>query len=202
MYDAATIKRKEENRDGRVEIFVAFTGSGEPERVESVFIDWSRPDPLIDLRKWAKGRIDTMNGNKVFSGQVDPFLGQPLDLTTPFPAEVPAYCCYMAASAPFVIGTAPTDIFTITGSATKLATLMRMSISTVQTSAGMNAFSLLKRSTANTGGTADLIAAVPTEKSYPAATAVVRQYRANPATLGTNVGALWSGRVPSPAPAD
>ena len=58
----------------------------------------------------------------------------------------------------------------------------------------------MRRSTANSGGTSAAVAAVPTNDIYPAATASVLQYTANP-TAGTLIGRVWGGRVPSPAPA-
>jgi hypothetical protein len=39
---------------------------------------------------------------------------------------------------------------------------------------------------------------MPTDDAYPAATATVLTYTANP-TAGTPLGALWTGRVASPA---
>jgi hypothetical protein len=106
----------------------------------------------------------------------------------------------MAASAPFTPGATPQDVVTVTGSATRRVTITRLTLSTVQTTAGMNAWQLVKRSTANTGGTSATVPAIPLDDSYPAATAVVRSYTANP-TAGTLLGALWSGRVAAPAPA-
>ena len=202
-YTTATPKRREVNADGRVYVFVEFAGdAGEPVIEESVFIDWSRPSPLFDLRRWAIGRITTLNGNKTFYGQVAPFIDIPLDLAQPPPDAVTpsTFGSFMAASAPFTPGATPQDVFTITGSATKVVRVTRLTISTVQTTAGMNAWLLVKRSTANTGGTSVAETAIPIDDSYPAATAVVRRYTANP-TAGTLIGSLWSGRIPSPAPA-
>lgn len=105
----------------------------------------------------------------------------------------------MAASLPFTPGATPQDVFTLTGSATRNVSIIGAGISTQQTTAGVNAWNLLRRSTANSGGTSAAVAAVANDRTLPAATATVLQYTANP-TAGTLVGRLWSGRVSSPAP--
>lgn len=82
---------------------------------------------------------------------------------------------------------AATDIFTITGSATKTIKVKKISITGTQTTAGANNIVLLKRSTANSAGTATTPAIVPHDSNSAAATAVVRAYTANP-TAGALVG--------------
>jgi hypothetical protein len=82
-----------------------------------------------------------------------------------------------------------TDIFTITGSANKTVKIRQLTLSATQTTAGNINLLLVKRSTANTGGTSVLQTAVPFDSLNPAATATVRSYTANP-TLGTAVGTV------------
>jgi hypothetical protein len=91
-------------------------------------------------------------------------------------------------------------MFAITGSNTKLVRVQKFGISTLQTTAGSNAIFAIKRSTANTGGTSASPAMVPANSGYPAATASVLQYTANP-TLGAAIGKVWGGYINSPAPA-
>jgi len=91
-----------------------------------------------------------------------------------------------------------TDLFTISGSATKLVKVVRISITGISTGGNMAPITLLKRSTANTGGTSATITSVPHLSTDPAATAVVTSYTANP-TTGTLVGTLRSMRVSLPA---
>lgn len=79
-----------------------------------------------------------------------------------------------------------TDVFTITGSATKTIRVTRVVVSGSKTTASPVLFVLLKR-TANTGGTSTTRTAVPHDSSDVAASAVVRAYTANP-TTGTLVG--------------
>lgn len=107
---------------------------------------------------------------------------------------------YLAYSAAFTPGATPQDIFTITGSATKLVKVLRMFIATTQTTAGINGWAIVKRSTANTGGTSAAVTAIRSDQNDPAATATVLQYTANP-TAGALVGGAWSGFINSPAPA-
>ena len=106
----------------------------------------------------------------------------------PFPAT------YAAAVTGLVTAASATDVFTITGSATKLIKITRINIDGTTTAAATISIQLIKRSTANSAGTSTTPAAVPYDSSSSAATAVVRAYTANP-TLGTTVGTLRSDRV-------
>jgi hypothetical protein len=82
-----------------------------------------------------------------------------------------------------------TDIFTITGSATKTVRINRIRIKATQTTAGVGNIYLLRRSTANTAGTSTTLTNTTHDSTNVAATATVRSYTANP-TLGTLVGNL------------
>lgn len=87
-----------------------------------------------------------------------------------------------------------TDIFTITGSATKTVKVLRIGFSCQQTTAGVQNIVLVKRSTANTAGSFSVSIAVPHDSTDAAATATVVTYTANP-TLGTSVGNVRAARV-------
>ncbi len=108
---------------------------------------------------------------------------------------------YRAFSTAFSPPATPTDMFTITGSGSMIVRVLRMSISTLQTVAGINEVLILKRSAANTGGTSAAATPVPCDSADAAATATPLQYTANP-TLGAVVtGRVWAGHVSSAAPA-
>jgi len=107
---------------------------------------------------------------------------------------------FMASSTEFSAGTAPTDVFTISGNATTNVYVLRMGISTTQTTAGSNAWYVVKRSTANAGGTHASPTVVPFNSNATAGAATILQYTVN-ATTGTLVGKLWSGHLNSVAPA-
>jgi hypothetical protein len=89
-----------------------------------------------------------------------------------------------------------TDVVTITGSASKVITVTRVvfTLSTTSGSGFAYNLSLLKRSTANSGGTSTTATAVPYDSNDAAATAVVRGYTANP-TTGTLVGTIRNLRT-------
>jgi hypothetical protein len=91
----------------------------------------------------------------------------------------------------------PTDIFTITGSASKTIYVYKVRISGTQNNNGSANFLLVKRSTANTGGTSTTPAIVPHDSANATTTAVVRAYTANP-TLGTLVGTLRAFAISIP----
>src|SRR6266571_2441944 len=97
---------------------------------------------------------------------------------------------YSAAKVGLVPGSSATDIFTITGSASKTIRVTRIEIVGTTTSATAAALDvlLLKRSTANTGGTSTgSPTAVPHDSLSAAASATVLSYTAVP-TTGTLVG--------------
>lgn len=93
-----------------------------------------------------------------------------------------------------------TDIFTITGSATKIIKVLRVGFSATQTTAGTANVLLVKRSTANSAGTSAAATAIPHDSNDVAATATVLNYTANP-TVGTAVGTIRAYRAFIPAPA-
>jgi hypothetical protein len=94
-----------------------------------------------------------------------------------------------SASAEFTAGTTPTDVFTLTGSATKTIKIRKITLGLTVTSGVNLGIFVVKRSTANSGGTSTTRDAVPWDSNNAAATAVCRAYTANP-TLGTLTGNL------------
>ena len=100
---------------------------------------------------------------------------------------------YSAASIHFVPAATATDICTLTGSATKPVKVISFKVFSNQTSAGTNQFHLIKRSTADTGGTFNTMTAIPFDSGWDAATATAVYYLANP-TTGTAVGTMFVKR--------
>jgi hypothetical protein len=113
-----------------------------------------------------------------------------------------AWATYMA-SGTFTPAATPTDIVTIAGSASKTIRVHSIRLTTTNTAAGSQQFSLIKRSTADTTGTFVAATAVPTDSGYAAATATVGHYTANPGALGTAVGTIntvrWASSAAVPA---
>ncbi len=87
-----------------------------------------------------------------------------------------------------------TDIFSITGSATKTICIRSIRISAVQTTASQVNVVVLKRSTANTAGTSTAPTKVAHDSTSIAATATVLAYTANP-TVGALVGNIRAARM-------
>lgn len=100
---------------------------------------------------------------------------------------------YSASAAAFTVATNATDIFLISGSASKTIRIHKIDVTgtTTSGSAIKITINLIKRSTANTGGTSVISTIVPHDSNNSAATAVARHYTANP-TLGTSVGIVRS----------
>ena len=101
---------------------------------------------------------------------------------------------YSANITGLAVATSPTDVFTLTGSASTTVQILAIHISGNKTNTGFQDVLLLKRSTANSGGTSSAPTRVPHDSVDPAATATVLAYTANP-TLGTLVGAVFSEKI-------
>jgi hypothetical protein len=93
----------------------------------------------------------------------------------------------------------PTDLVTITGSATKTVKVWSIRLTTTNTAAGSQEFFLIKRSTADTTGTPVAGTVFPLDSANAAGTATVNHYTANPGALGTAVGTVNRVRIASPA---
>lgn len=105
---------------------------------------------------------------------------------------------YSAVATAFSPGLTPQDIFTITGSASRVVRVTRIEFTATQTLAASVNIALLRRSTANTGGTSTTLTNVTHDTTNAAATAVTRSYTANP-TAGTLVGSVRNLRALIPA---
>ena len=98
-----------------------------------------------------------------------------------------AYC----ASTPiFTTAASATDIFNFKGSSTKTIYIRKITWKQSNVAvAGSHHVYVIKRSTANSGGTSSAITAVPLDSNFPSATASGVYYTANP-TAGTSLGAI------------
>ena len=97
---------------------------------------------------------------------------------------------YSAAVQGLNIANSATDIFTITGSATKTVRITKIGISGTQTTGMLQDLLLIKRSSAPVGGTSTTPAIVSYDSNSAAGTAVARAYTSNPTTLGTSIGII------------
>jgi len=170
----------------------AATDSGNPVKMGSVYN--STKITVTNLQ-----RVDsqgTVNGfQRVDLGTA---LGQTIDSITAYSEGQKA--TYSVG----VIGLAPaasaTDIFTITGSATKTIRITRIQVSGTATAAGAYSLVVLRRSTANTGGTSTAPTISSHDTADPNATATVNAYTANP-TTGTLVGNMQVKKITVTTPA-
>jgi hypothetical protein len=127
-----------------------------------------------------------------------------VSLDSPLPSGTNAIGSVSIISAPPVTYTASataiapaalaSDVFTITGSATKTINITQIDLNGVQTTAGQAVVLLIKRSTADTGGTSTVVGKIPLDSLSAASTATVLAYTANP-TVGIATGTLISTRM-------
>lgn len=101
---------------------------------------------------------------------------------------------YAAAVTNFQYAANGTDIFTLTGSDSKIVRLKHLSIDGNAQATVTRTISLIKRSSANTGGTSVILTSVPFDSSNAPATGIVQYYTANP-TLGTTVGTMHNEKL-------
>ena len=103
----------------------------------------------------------------------------------------PTYSAAANAYAPYAT---PQDIIGIVGSASKQVRVLRFAVSGRATAANQLDVQLIKRSTADTGGTPTALAAVPHDSNDSAASAAVSSFAAAP-TAGTLVGAIRAQQI-------
>lgn len=89
----------------------------------------------------------------------------------------------------------PTDVFTINGSASKVIRIRQIQISGYATSASSTQLNIIRRSTANTGGTATNPTPGKRDTNDDTATATLSFYSVNPTGLGTSAGTIDGGRL-------
>lgn len=87
---------------------------------------------------------------------------------------------YSAAKQALVPVASATDIFTLTGSASKTIRITHLEVSGIATTILDTSVQVFIRTTADTGGTSTAPAAIPHDQNSPAATATVAAYTANP----------------------
>lgn len=113
--------------------------------------------------------------------------------------NLPKFPTY-SASTTFTPPSTPTDLCKVSGSATRTIRVTQVMLTSTQSTAGINNFFLVKRSTDDTGGGPMGMPAVAHHSGGPAASASTARYVTNP-TLGTLVGIIKTFHVFAPAPA-
>ncbi len=93
----------------------------------------------------------------------------------------------------------PTDLFAIWGSSSKVIRITHINLSGHTTNGSQVDFQLIKRSTANTGGTPSAQAGCAYDRLSPAPTATVNVYGSAP-TLGTAAGVIRDSQLTLPQP--
>lgn len=123
--------------------------------------------------------------------------------TTPLPVGttpgVANRATYIAWSTAYAAYATPTDLFCIWGSSTKTVYISNMGMGINTTAAAVQNFTVIKRITANSGGTPTNLTATLNDSTSAAATAVATIYGAAP-TTGNSGGTIRVQPVVSSAP--
>ena len=102
----------------------------------------------------------------------------------------PSYkATYRACTGFFTPAASATDIFRISGSASKTIIVTKIEVIHNEVANTHDKLYVIKRSTAASGGTSTTATNVPMDSSDAAGTAVVKSYTANP-TTGTSIGTI------------
>jgi hypothetical protein len=128
--------------------------------------------------------LDEVNGTAFSLGQKTTSASLPVVLALPENT-------YSATFNGAVTATTPTDVFTITGVANKKIKIKYIYIDGEQTTSATIRANVIRRSSANTGGSSTTLTSVAYDQTSGASSAVVRAYTTNP-TLGTTVGTVSS----------
>jgi hypothetical protein len=96
---------------------------------------------------------------------------------------------YSAAFSSYAAYATPTDLMTLTGSATKTVAVTGFAIGIQSTASALQTLDLIRRSAASTGGTATTLTPVLYDSEQAAATAVAKIWTAAP-SLGASAGTL------------
>lgn len=80
-----------------------------------------------------------------------------------------------------------TDVLVLSGSATKVIRVTKVSVVGTATAASIYDNYIIKRTAANTGGTSTSVTPAQSDSADAAATATLRLYTANPSALGTGI---------------
>lgn len=115
-------------------------------------------------------------------------------LNTVIGIDYPSTLRTYSAGHTFVPAAGALDIFTITGSATRTIKVREVRLALKATTSVSGEVLLMKRSTANSGGTSTNVTEIPLDSGFGAATATVLSYTANP-TGGTLVGEVLADQI-------
>lgn len=140
--------------------------------------------PTIYQQTYLNGTAATQGRNGALSQGTDGLLW-----TAQLPAMRPA--SYSASTGTITSVASATDISMICGNATNTVLLYSIRMSCTQTTAGVIAISIMKRSTADTLNAASTMTAVAQDSNYSTAYSSVTYWQtSNPTSLGTLVGPI------------
>lgn len=154
-----------------------------PAQAAQTIVPGKAPDPVGAAE--AVVLVDPASGKTIGGGP-----GQPLYVKNGLQGQA----TYTAAGK-VTLAASATDVFVLTGSASKTIYVTRVRVSGTQTSSGLVEVFLQRHSTANTGGTCSAITSAPMASTSAAASAVFSKCTANP-TVGTLAGVVRDEAIP------
>lgn len=135
--------------------------------------------PCVAQTSYRAGTAATVGRNEAADCGTDGLLW-----TAQLPAIRPAS---YSASATVTTAASATDIAVLPGNASNTVLVTKVKVSCTQTTAGIILLQIIKRSTADSGGTSAGMTEVPDDSNYAAASSAALTYTANP-TINATVG--------------
>lgn len=99
------------------------------------------------------------------------------------------------ATSQFACDSTATDIFFVPGNATTAVKVLWVDVSTTATAAATGDLTLVRRSAANTAGTAVASSVGQADSADAAASSAPKHYTAHPTSLGTSAGVVYAKRL-------
>ncbi|HEY9791457.1 MAG TPA: choice-of-anchor tandem repeat GloVer-containing protein [Candidatus Obscuribacterales bacterium] len=180
-----------------------------PEGVTSLFPSTSFDGAIVSTCEGTDGFLYALSEDtvgsvyKVFQiKQAQAFVnlaqgGRVLSQTNAVPVKLAAQdkSTYVATTtATWAVASAGTDVVVLQGALFRTVKVLRIRVWGNQSTAAATAFSIVKRTTANSGGTSTSVLPLSMDDANPAANSVFTQYTVNPTTLGTAAASI-SARV-------
>jgi hypothetical protein len=147
-------------------------------------------NPLLGQRNDTAATVATTNGNWTI-----PQFDSAGSLRVTEDGGVATYY----ATSQFACDSTATDIAIFAGSASCVARLLSIMISSTATAAATGDLSIIRRSVANTAGTAVNASVAKADTRDGTANITPQHYTAHPTALGTSAGTIWGQRYIQPA---
>jgi hypothetical protein len=162
----------------------------------------SAPGAIQGTTPWLiSGNVGLISG----SGEQDVYITNTLANPVPITGDISVtsegvHNTYSVATLSIPLASTATDVFTISGSSTRIIKVTKISITGVASTSASTPIQIIKRTGVNTGGTRTSITAVALDSENESPAATLEYYTTNATNLGNGLGNIeaWRQFIPSP----